>query len=245
MARLGISVTWLGHSAFHLQPSGATPGILIDPWLANPNAPASATALARQAGLILVTHAHFDHVTGVTDLARETGAKVLTSFEVAAELEAEGLPAEQVVGFNKGGTATAHGVSVTLTQAIHSSSLPGPDGRARSIGEPCGLIIEIPDGPVIYDTGDTCVFGDMALLAAIYRPSILMLPIGDFYTMGPREAAKACELLSVPRVIPMHWGTFPALVGTPKALKEEIAKRGGKTEVIDLAPGQSWPKGRG
>lgn len=219
MSRLGFALTWLGHSAFHLQVESGGPGILIDPWLENPKAPANAAALAESASLILLTHGHFDHLVGVTALATRTGATIATSYELAFELGAEGVPDAQLVGSNKGGAAHVQGITITLTQAIHSSSLRMEDGRARSVGEPCGMIIELPNGTVIYNTGDTAVFGDMALLAELYRPTVLMLPIGDFYTMGPRQAAKACELVSPEWIIPQHYGTFPALTGTPDALR--------------------------
>ncbi len=223
MPSLGVAITWLGHSAFHLQQSPEAPGILIDPWLDNPRAPASARALADSASLILLTHGHSDHIDGVAALAQRTGATILASVEVAAEIGAEGVPEGQLVGFNTGGAATAQGVTVTLVQAFHSSSLPTDDGRPRSIGTPNGLIIELPGGPVIYNTGDTAVFGDMRLIAELYRPSILIVPIGDFYTMGPRQAAKACELVDPAWIIPQHYGTFPGLPGTPDALREQLA----------------------
>lgn len=238
MSRLNTAITWLGHSSFHLQVEPNGPGILIDPWRDNPAAPENAAALSAAASIVLVTHAHFDHYIGISELVRQSGATVLSSMEITQELGAEGVPESQLVGFNKGGAATIDGITVTLTQAFHSSSLPGPDGRPRSIGDPCGLVIELPNGTVIYNTGDTCVFGDMALIAEIYRPTILMLPIGDFYTMGPRQAAKACELVQPEWIIPQHYGTFPALAGTPDALRALLPPQL-RDRVLSPAPGET------
>ncbi len=236
MTQLGAEITWLGHSAFHLKANAQGASILIDPWLDNPKAPANAAELARDVRLILLTHGHRDHISGVAALAQRTGARVLSSYELSAEIGAEGVAEGQLVGFNRGGAVTADGITVTLTQAFHSSSLFGADGRSRSIGEPCGLVIELPSGTVIYNTGDTCVFGDMALIAEMYRPTILMLPIGDFYTMGPRQAAKACELVQPEWIIPQHYATFPALTGTPDALRE-LLPAGLRDRVLAPEPG--------
>ena len=238
MSRLGAAITWLGHSAFHLQPEPDGPGVLIDPWLDNPKAPRNAQQLADSARLVLLTHAHSDHIGDTAGLVRRTGAIVMSSFEIIMELEAEGAPQKQLIGFNKGGAATAEGITVTLTQAFHSSSLPASDGRPRSIGDPCGLVVELPNGTVIYNTGDTCIFGDMGLIAELYQPSILMLPIGDFYTMGPRQAARACELVDPDWIIPQHYGTFPALTGTPDALRRHLPPEM-RDRVIAPAPGET------
>ncbi len=238
MSRLGAAITWLGHSTFHIQSEPDGPGLLIDPWLDNPKAPADARRLAESARLVLLTHGHSDHLGNTVELVRRSGALVLSSFEIIMELEADGVPSTQLIGFNKGGAATADGVTVTLTQAFHSSSLAGTDGRARSLGDPCGLVIRLANGTVIYDTGDTCVFGDMALIAELYQPSILMLPIGDFYTMGPLQAAKACELVDPAWIIPHHYGTFPALSGTPAALRNHLPPEM-RNRVIAPAPGET------
>jgi len=238
MSRLGAAITWLGHSAFQIQSEPDGPGILIDPWLDNPKAPPNARQLADRARMVLLTHGHSDHLGNTVDLVRRTGAKVLSSFEIIMELEADGVSGSQLIGFNKGGAATVDGVTVTLTQAFHSSSLSSADGRPRSLGDPCGLMIQLTNGTVIYNTGDTCVFGDMALLAELYQPSILMLPIGDFYTMGPRQAAKACELVDPKWIIPQHYGTFPALTGTPAALRQHLPPEM-RDRIIAPAPGET------
>jgi L-ascorbate metabolism protein UlaG (beta-lactamase superfamily) len=141
---------------------------------------------------------------------------------------------------NKGGAQSVSGVEFRMVHADHSS---GASAGAAVVyaGEPCGFVMTFEDGFRIYHAGDTNVFADMALVAELYGPDLALLPIGDFYTMGPREAAKACELLKAPSVIPMHFGTFPALSGSPAALRRELASRKLTTEVIELVPGQSWP----
>ncbi len=238
MTRLGITITWLGHSGFHLAPDGGAPSFLFDPFLGNPKAPSNAATLAESARVILLTHGHWDHVGGVADLAIRTGATVLTNDELAQDLAADGVPEAQLVGYNIGGSATAHGIRATLVQALHSSSRKGADGRPREVGSPCGFVVELPDGPVIYNTGDTGVFGDMALIAEIYRPDILFLPIGDFYTMGARQAAMAVELVDPRWIVPQHYATFPGLPGTLDAFRDALAPRH-RDRVLAMAPGEA------
>ena len=147
------------------------------------------------------------------------------------------LGVQNTVGFNKGGTTEVEGIRVTLTDATHSSSMNDADGRIVYTGDPAGFVITLEDGYRIYFAGDTAVFSGMALSGELYRPDLAMLPIGDFYTMGPLEAAKAVELLGVKRVLGMHYGTFPALTGTPGGLRDELAARGVEgVEVEELAP---------
>ncbi len=238
MSRLGVAITWLGHAAFHLAPDGEAPPFLFDPWLANPKAPRNAVELAADAKVILVTHGHSDHVSGVVELAGATGATVLTTVEVAADLSADGLDAEQLVGFNVGGAAESHGLRATLVHAQHSSSRDNPDGRPRELGNPCGFVVELPGGPVIYNTGDTGVFSDMALIAELYDPDILMLPIGDFYTMGARQAAKAVELVEPRWIVPQHYATFPALTGTFADFRQALDPSF-RDRLLELVPGEA------
>jgi L-ascorbate metabolism protein UlaG (beta-lactamase superfamily) len=145
-------------------------------------------------------------------------------------LTGQGLPDDATEGGNKGGTIEKEGVKITLTHAFHSSS--SDDGAY--LGEPAGLVIELEDGKKVYFAGDTCVFGDMQLIGRIYEPDLAVLPVGDHYTMGPKEASLAVELLGVKRVVPCHWGTFPALTGTPDRL--EVA---GDVTVEQVEPGGS------
>jgi L-ascorbate metabolism protein UlaG (beta-lactamase superfamily) len=232
----GVKLTWFGHATFRLE----TPGgkrVMIDPWMTgNPKCPESLHDPG-DVDLILVSHGHSDHTTDVVRLAKEKGAPVLCMMELGAWFQLQGV--ENAVGFNKGGSHTAEGIKVTLVNAFHSSSAEGEGGPIYT-GEPAGMIIELENGYKIYFAGDTCVFGDMALIGELYQPDLAMLPIGDFFTMGPFQAAKAVELLGVKRVLGMHYGTFDALVGRPQGLRDELAKRGLSDVVVEeLAPGDT------
>ena len=234
----GVKLTWIGHASFILDTPGGKRA-LIDPWMTgNPACPESLQDPG-DVDLILLSHGHSDHTADVVRLAKEKSpAAVMCMIELGDYLESKGV--ENIVGGNKGGTLSAEGISVTLTHAFHSSSYGEEDGTIVYTGEPAGLIITLENGYRIYFAGDTTVFGDMALIGELYKPDLAMLPIGDFFTMGPMEAAKAVELLGVKHVLPMHYGTFPLLVGTPQALRDELAKRG-LTDVVveELQPGDT------
>jgi L-ascorbate metabolism protein UlaG (beta-lactamase superfamily) len=228
-----LSITWLGHGTFLLVSPGGK-RIVIDPWLdGNPSCPADRKKI-EAADLILVTHGHFDHTGDVLAVARATGAPVVAIYELAAWLEAKGL--KNLSPMNKGGTQTVAGIGVTMVDAKHSSSVI-EDGRIIYLGEPCGYVLRFEDGLVAYFAGDTAVFSDMRLIGEIYEPALAFLPIGDHFTMDPVQAAKAVELVGVKRVVPMHYGTFPILTGTPARLRELVASRG--VEVVELRPGQT------
>ena len=230
-------ITWLGHAAVLIEaPGGAR--IAVDPFLTNPKFPKGFAV--GKVDVIAATHAHHDHFgDDALELARKSGATVIGIFELALWAASKGL--ERVAGMNKGGSQTVGGVSFRMVHADHSAGASPGNAPAQYAGEPCGYVMTFEDGFRIYHAGDTNVFSDMALIGELYEPDLALLPIGDFYTMGPREAAKACQLLDVPRVIPMHWGTFPALPGTPGDLRREIDRRGLATQVVELEPGKSWP----
>lgn len=231
-----LKITWLGHASFLVEtPSGRT--IVVDPWLeGNPRCP-EAYHQWSQADIILITHAHFDHMGSAVDLAQRTGAKVVSNFEIGAYLESQGVA--NTIGMNKGGTIADDGIAITMVHADHSSSITTADGVAYG-GEAAGYVVTLENGFTWYHAGDTNVFSDMALIHELYAPDLAMLPIGGHFTMAPKEAAYACRLLQVATVIPMHYGTFPALMGSPDALKDLLKDT--KTTVAALEPGQSWPE---
>jgi L-ascorbate metabolism protein UlaG (beta-lactamase superfamily) len=209
------TLTWLGHAAFRLD----TPGgkrIYIDPFLnGNPKCPEEEQEPER-VDAIFLTHGHGDHVGDTVALAQKFGCPVVAQVELRGWLAGQGVEMNMAHAPNKGGTVDVDGVKLTLTHGNHSSS--ADDGTY--LGESCGFVIELEDGFKLYVAGDTNVFSDMALIARIYEPDVAVLPIGDHFTMGPREAAVALELLGVKRCIPSHYGTFPLLTGTPEKLRE-------------------------
>lgn len=226
-----VQLTWLGHAAFRFD----TPGgkrVYVDPFLGNPKCPEGEKEPER-IDLIALTHGHDDHVGETVELAQRFGCPVVAQVELRGWLSLQGLPQDMTQAPNKGGTTQQAGIKVTLTHAFHSSSA-FQDGQFRYTGEACGLVFEVENGTKLYFAGDTCVFGDMQLIGRIYEPDVAILPIGDHFTMGPREAAVALELLGVERCIPCHYGTFPVLTGTPEELRSLT-----DVEILALEPGET------
>jgi L-ascorbate metabolism protein UlaG (beta-lactamase superfamily) len=224
------SLTWLGHAAFRLDTADEK-RLYIDPWLDNPKCP-DAEKEPERCDAIAVTHGHSDHVGGTVDLSKKFGPlPIVAMVELKGWLKEKGAQTDDMPGPNKGGTVEAAGVRFTVTNAFHSSATD--DGTYA--GEATGLVAELADGKKVYFAGDTCVFGDMQLIGRIYSPDVAVLPIGGHFTMDPREAGVACELLGVNRVVPCHYGTFPLLAGTPDELRQHAAG----VEIHAIDPGQS------
>ena len=229
----GVQITWLGHATFKITtPQGKI--ILIDPWTkTNPVCPEELKQVDK-VDLMLVSHGHFDHVADAVEIAKATKPTVVAIVELAGWLKSKGV--ENTVGINKGGTVDINGIKVTMTHAIHTSGTE--DGSYA--GDAAGFVIEFENGRKLYHAGDTCAFSDMAIIGELHRPDVALLPIGDFYTMAPKEAAIAVRMLGVKHVIPMHYGTFPILTGTHEALRESLQTLGlNEVEVIAMKPGET------
>jgi L-ascorbate metabolism protein UlaG (beta-lactamase superfamily) len=221
------SLTWLGHASFRLDTDDGTRAY-VDPWVSGPTCP-DAEKDPERADVIAVTHGHGDHAGDVVALQQKLGCTVIGMVELMAWFSQNGIAEDRLVPFNKGGTVEAGGLRFTMTNAFHSSSTPDSSYG----GEPAGFVVQA-DGKRVYFAGDTTVFGDMQLIARLYRPDVAVLPIGDHFTMGPEEAAVALELLGNPRCVPCHWGTFPLLTGTPDQLATLTS-----AQVDRIAPGDT------
>ncbi|MBV9625538.1 MAG: metal-dependent hydrolase [Acidobacteria bacterium] len=227
----GIKLTWLGHATFRMiTPRGTI--ILVDPWvMGNPACPAGEKQIQR-VDVMLCTHGHGDHIGDAVEIATKHNPRVVGIPELCGWLTKKGV--KQTAEMNKGGTQEIADIKVTMVHADHSCGIQDGDQMIYG-GEACGYVVEFDNGVRIYHAGDTNVFGDMAIIRDLYRPSIAMLPIGDHYTMSPREAAYACNLLKPETVIPMHFATFPLLKGRPAELSRLVEG----VEVLEMKPGET------
>ncbi|MBI1173822.1 MAG: metal-dependent hydrolase [Sideroxydans sp.] len=241
-------LTWYGHAAFKIvTPKGHV--LLLDPWLTNPankNGKADLAALDK-ADLILLTHGHFDHVGDSVEIAKKTGAKLVATFDLGqAMAKYGGYPANQM-GYdtlgNFGGELTLLDgeVKIAFIPAVHSSTVTEPDGdkNIHDGGSPGGFLITVKNGPAIYDTGDTDEFSDMALVKQFHKVDVMLASIGGHFTMGPERAAEAVKLVNPKVVIPMHYGTFPILDGTPQELINALKYKHSRTKVKVLTIDQA------
>jgi L-ascorbate metabolism protein UlaG (beta-lactamase superfamily) len=230
----GLKITWLGHSTFRVvTPKGTT--IYIDPWvMQNPMTP-EADKDVKKCDVLLCTHGHGDHIGDAVAIAKKHNPKVVGIYELCLWMQKKG--AQQIAPMNKGGTQQVDDFRVTMVNAVHSCGIQEDDGSIVYGGEACGYVLEFENGVRMYHAGDTAVFGDMALIRDLYAPEIACLPIGDHFTMSPKEASYACSLLRPKVVIPMHFGTFPMLTGKPSELRSLVADMG--IDVLDVKPGQT------
>ncbi len=232
-------LTWYGQSGFKIvTPAGKI--LLIDPWLTNPVFKRGREEIAalEHVDLILVTHGHSDHVGDAVQIGKKTRAKLVATFDLSAAIvSALGYPSEladvETTG-HMGGTLELLGgeIAVTFVPAWHGSGVSKEESApAVYAGTPSGLVIALRGGPTIYHTGDTDLFSDMALVSRFQKIDVMLVCIGDHFTMGPDRAAEAVKLVNPREVVPMHYGTFPALTGTPKAFESELEKRKSKARL--------------
>jgi L-ascorbate metabolism protein UlaG (beta-lactamase superfamily) len=228
----GTRITWLGHATVLIQTAKGT-AVLIDPFIAhNPKYPKS-FELPSKIDYVLLTHGHGDHISDAVPVAKKHGAKVVAIYELADYVQGQGVA--EIVGMNVGGTVELDDVAATMVEAKHSSGAQDEKG-SHYVGVAAGYVLTIAGSPVLYHAGDTAVFGDMALIRDLYHPEIAMLPIGGHFTMGPREAAHAARLLGARTILPLHFGTFPPLTGTPKELAGLVDKG---VKVVEWSPGET------
>jgi L-ascorbate metabolism protein UlaG (beta-lactamase superfamily) len=228
----GTRITWLGHATVLIQTAQGT-NLLIDPYIAqNPSYPRD-FVLPPKIHFILATHGHGDHISDVVPVAAKHDSTVVAMHELAGYLAGKGVA--RTIGMNLGGTVQLDGVAATMVEAKHSSSVQDETG-VHYAGVAAGFVLSIKDGPTLYHAGDTAVFGDMNLIRELYRPTVVMLPIGGHYTMGPKEASMAVRFLQPQVVLPLHFGTFPPLTGRPAQLAALVYAG---VEVVCWKPGET------
>ena len=227
---LETRITWLGHATVLIQTAQGT-NILIDPFVAhNPKYPQN-FVLPSKIHYILLTHGHGDHISDAVPIAKKHGSTVVAIYELADYIAGKGV--SETMGMNLGGSVDLGGVAVTMVEAKHSAAAADDKGT-HYVGIATGFVLAVSGGSVLYHAGDTAVFGDMQLIRELYQPRVAMLPIGGYYTMGPQQAALACRLLAPETVLPIHFGTFPPLKGTPEELAALV---GPAVNVVHWKPG--------
>lgn len=229
--------TWLGHATVRCDlPGGEV--VLIDPWVGqNPACPKENRDFNRLDAM-LITHAHSDHMGDAVELAKKhKPKKVVANYEICSWLGSKGV--QSCSGMNLGGSQDVLGLQVTMVRADHSSGISDGDETLYG-GTASGYVVRLPGGYTFYHAGDTALFSDMQLIGEMYRPELAFVPIGDHFTMDPSQAARACRFLGVRQVIPIHWGTFPLLTGTPEKLDKELGDHGINCKVIALKPGEKY-----
>ena len=228
----GTQLTWLGHATVLIKTAKGT-HLLIDPFIAqNPKYPKS-FELPSKIDYILLTHGHGDHISDVTPVAKKHGSTVVAIYELADYVAGQGVDTNKTIGMNLGGTVQLGEVAASMVDAKHSSGAQDKNGT-HYVGVAAGFILNIANGPVLYHAGDTHVFGDMRLIGELYHPEVAMLPIGGHFTMGPKEAALAVRYLGAKTILPLHFGTFPQLVGTPEQLAALVDSN---VQVVPWKPG--------
>jgi L-ascorbate metabolism protein UlaG (beta-lactamase superfamily) len=228
----GSTIVWLGHAVVQITTAKGTQ-ILIDPFIEhNPKYP-KGHKLPQKLDLLLLTHGHSDHIADAARVTKEHGPEVIAIVELAGWLGSKGV--DKVGGMNLGGSYKVKDVTVSMVEARHSTGIDD-GGTTVYGGEPVGYVLTIDGGPVLYHAGDTAAFLDMQLIRDLYEPEVAFLPIGDYYTMGPKGAAVAARYLGVKTVVPIHYGTFPVLTGTPEELEKHLGGTG--IEVLKLKPGE-------
>jgi len=225
-----MKATFLGHAAVYLESDKTK--IVIDPFLTgNPKAAAKADDL--DPDFIVLTHGHSDHIGDALPIAKRTGATIIATYELASWLGDQGA---KTSAQNHGGWCKYPFGAVKFTPAFHSSSVPDKNGVPIYLGEPAGVIIQV-DGKTVFHAGDTALFSDLKLIGDDVAIDLAFLPIGEHFVMGPKDAAKAVEFLHPKAVVPIHYGTFPPLVGDPKEFARLAEGKGAK--VVILQPGES------
>lgn len=233
MTSKGTRITWLGHSTVLVQTAQGT-SILIDPFISNnPKYPREFN-LPSKIDYILLSHGHGDHISDTVPIAQKHGSTVVAIFELADYVNKRGVA--NTIGMNLGGTAKLNDVAATMVDAKHSAAAADDKG-VHYVGVAAGFVLRTADGAVIYHAGDTDVFGDMSLIRELYKPRVALLPIGGHFTMGPEQAAVATRLLQPEVILPIHWGTFPILTGTPGQLAALV---GSTVQIVEWKPGEDF-----